>query len=114
LKPIVLILEDRKREKRTPGNRLSSSLPHLNILRARNGEEAVDLARTRTPDIFLLDTGLLRKDGVETARRIKATLPSTHVVLLTNAWNEAFQADAAVVGPSAYVSKRNLSRFLRG
>jgi response regulator NasT len=37
---------------------------------ARDGIEAVDLARLHTPDLIVLDLGLPRLDGVEATRRI--------------------------------------------
>ncbi|RDI74563.1 Response regulator receiver domain [Gaiella occulta] len=39
---------------------------------ARDGVEAVDLAREHEPDVILLDLGLPRLDGVEATRRILA------------------------------------------
>ena len=37
---------------------------------ARDGEEAVELARTAAPDLALLDVKMPRLDGIEAARRI--------------------------------------------
>jgi CheY-like chemotaxis protein len=111
LKPIALILEDHRLDQGAETRELRRSFPNLSVRRARSGKEAVALARVQAPDLFLLESGLLQRDGINAVKRIRSMLPATHVVLLTNAWNDPFQADAAKVGPSAHVARRNLSLF---
>jgi response regulator NasT len=40
------------------------------VAEARDGEEAVELARSAAPDLALLDVKMPRLDGIEAARRI--------------------------------------------
>jgi two-component system, response regulator PdtaR len=49
---------------------------------ARNGEEAVELARAERPDLAILDVKMPKLDGIEAARRILAERPIP-VVMLT-------------------------------
>ena len=42
---------------------------------ARDGEEAVELARATQPDVALLDVKMPRLDGIEAARRILEERP---------------------------------------
>src|ERR671915_2605282 len=49
---------------------------------ARDGVEAVDLAREHVPDLAILDVKMPRLDGIEAARRILAERPIP-VVMLT-------------------------------
>jgi two-component system, response regulator PdtaR len=49
---------------------------------ARDGAEAVELARTARPDVALLDVKMPRLDGIEAARRMYAERPLP-IVLLT-------------------------------
>ena len=51
---------------------------------AATGEEGVKLARDLLPDVTLQDLVLPGIDGVEATRQIKATSPSTRVIVLTS------------------------------
>lgn len=70
---------------------------------ARDGVEAVELAREHEPDVILLDLGLPRLGGVEAAQRILAER-RVPIVALTGRSVEL--ADEAVeAGASSYVLK---------
>src|SRR5438874_8799208 len=68
-----------------------------------DGVEAIELAREHEPDVILLDLGLARLDGVETARRILAerTVP---IVALTGRSRRLAQ-EAIDAGAHSYVLK---------
>ena len=71
---------------------------------ARDGEEAVELARTLRPDVGLLDVRMPRLDGIEAARRIYAERPLP-IVLLT-AYGERRHVERAVAaGVFGYLVK---------
>ena len=48
---------------------------------ARDGEEAVELARSEQPDLAILDVKMPRLDGIEAARRILGERPIPIVML---------------------------------
>ena len=50
---------------------------------ADNGEEAVELVRSTTPDIVLMDLSMPVLDGVSATRRIAEEFPQVKVVVLT-------------------------------
>jgi two-component system, response regulator PdtaR len=71
---------------------------------ARNGEEAVELARTLQPDIVLLDVKMPGIDGIESARRITADR-SVPIVLVTAYDDAELVRRAGDAGVFAYLLK---------
>ena len=51
---------------------------------AKNGDEAVTLARRLAPDVIVMDIVMPRKDGVEATVEIRAAVPSAKIVVLTS------------------------------
>jgi len=73
--------------------------------RARNGQEAVEMADKNTYDIVLMDIKMPVMDGLEATRRIKAKHPELPVVALTA---NAFDSDrqlAFEAGCDEFLSK---------
>src|SRR5665213_2109499 len=71
---------------------------------ARDGEEAVELARTSHPDVALLDMRMPKLDGIEAARRIYAERPIP-IVMLTAFSDRAVVEKAIAAGVFAYLVK---------
>jgi two-component system, response regulator PdtaR len=71
---------------------------------ARDGEEAVELARVHQPDAAVLDVKMPRLDGIEAARRILAERPIP-IVILTAYGHEELVSRAAEAGVFGYLVK---------
>ncbi len=71
---------------------------------ARDGLEAVELARTTQPDVALLDLRMPGLDGIEAARRIYAERPLP-IVMLTAYDDRASVMRAIGAGIFGYVTK---------
>ncbi len=71
---------------------------------ARDGEEAVELARSAVPDLAILDVKMPKLDGIEAARRILDERPIP-IVMLTAYSQEDLVARAVEVGVFGYLVK---------
>lgn len=54
------------------------------ILEAQNGEEALMLYETHTPDIVLLDVNMPGMDGIQALEKLRQAHPKAVVVMLTS------------------------------
>jgi response regulator NasT len=71
---------------------------------ARDGEEAVELARTEQPDLAIMDVRMPRLDGIEAARRILDERPIP-IVMLTAYGQTDVVARAVEAGVFGYLVK---------
>ena len=101
----VLVVEDDEDILSLVAKRLR--LDGYEVVEARDGEEALELAKATKPDIAVLDLGLPTLDGLEVLRRIRAdeTLSPMIVVLLTARAQEADVRRGFEAGADAYVRK---------
>jgi len=72
---------------------------------AADGLQAVELCRSLTPDVVLMDLTLPAPNGIETTQRIKRELPHTGVIVLAGGDDEEQLFDAIKAGAAAYVLK---------
>ncbi|MFN2627470.1 MAG: ANTAR domain-containing response regulator [Gaiellaceae bacterium] len=71
---------------------------------AKDGEEAVALARSEEPDLAIMDVKMPRLDGIEAARRILGERPIP-IVMLTAYGQEDLVARAVETGVFGYLVK---------
>jgi two-component system, response regulator PdtaR len=71
---------------------------------AKDGEEAVELARQAEPDLAILDVKMPRLDGIEAARRIISERPIP-IVMLTAYSQEELVSRAVEAGVFGYLVK---------
>lgn len=72
---------------------------------ARDGLEAVELARRVGPHVVLMDVNMPRMNGIDATRRIKTELPHVHVIALSMHDSRQFARLLALAGASAYLGK---------
>ena len=77
---------------------------HEVVAEARDGEEAVELARAHEPELAIMDVKMPKLDGIEAARRIIAERPIP-IVLLTAYGQDELVSRAVEAGVFGYLVK---------
>ncbi len=72
---------------------------------AKNGREAIELARRHRPDIVLMDLTMPEVDGLTATRLVATELPDVRVVILTASDDEADLFEAIKSGAQGYLLK---------
>lgn len=72
---------------------------------ASDGEEALRVVRSLTPDVVLMDIRMPRMSGIDAARAIRDSVPGTKVIMLTVSEEEDDLFAAVRAGASGYLLK---------
>jgi DNA-binding NarL/FixJ family response regulator len=104
----VLIVEDQAVMRAMLREFLQSGFPHHSILQARSGQNALELAREHRPSVVLMDIGLPDANGIEVTAAIKALLPDTRVVMVSQHTEQAYRERAHAAGAFAFVTKEKI------
>jgi len=75
------------------------------VAEAKDGTEAVTLARTTQPDVILMDIVMPDVDGVEAIRQIIRETPAARIIALTMYRQEQYMLDAIRAGARGYLLK---------
>ncbi len=72
---------------------------------AANGQEALDQALDRTPDVILMDVRMPIMDGVQATKAIRQQRPSCQILMLTTFDDEEYVIQALRAGARGYLLK---------
>lgn len=75
------------------------------VAEANDGHQALALAQEMLPDIVLMDIKMGDWDGVTATRRIRNSVPSTRVIVLTNHDQDELVFSSIRAGASGYLLK---------
>jgi CheY-like chemotaxis protein len=78
---------------------------HFELLRAIDGQEAVDKATTEHPDLILMDLKMPKMDGLAATRQIKSLLPNMPIIALTANAFDSDRQQAMDAGCDAFLAK---------
>jgi len=104
-KPSVLVVDDHVDGREMVVEYLA--FRGLTVAEAKDGEEAIELAKKLKPGIILMDLGMPRTDGWEATRRLKAD-PTTKHIMIVAVTAHAMKAEvdsARHAGCDAVISK---------
>ena len=75
------------------------------VLTARNGEEGLEAAMTRQPDLILLDIMMPKMDGYEVCRELRRRGLDTPIIMLTAKSQEVDKVIGLELGADDYITK---------
>lgn len=75
------------------------------VAEARDGREAVSMARAHRPEVILMDISMPVMSGLDATRAISAEFPEMRVVMLTASDSDTDLFEAIRSGASGYLSK---------
>jgi DNA-binding NarL/FixJ family response regulator len=82
------------------------------IGQARNGREAVKLARTLRPDVILMDIAMPVLNGLEATRQILAANPAAKVLILSAHSDDEYIEHLIAMGAMGFLEKQKSAEFL--
>ncbi len=100
----VLVADDHEVVRRGLASLLSGSDIKI-VAEAKDGDEAVKLAKKHKPDVVLLDIRMPDGDGLDALERIRHDRPEQRVVVLSTYDNPTYVARAVALGACDYVLK---------
>ncbi len=84
------------------------------VAEAGRGEEACRLVEQHRPDVVIMDISLPDISGIEATKRIKESVPETHVIGLTMHEEEPYVLELLRAGADGYIVKRSAAADLVG
>lgn len=78
---------------------------HYEVVRARNGQEAVDMVDTVKPDLVMMDLKMPVLNGLEATRIIKEEHPSLPIIAVTANAFDTDRVAAETAGCDEFLSK---------
>ena len=105
-KPQTVLLVEDTEDNRFMMRRLLE-MTGYRVVEAMNGEEAVKLAKTESPNLILMDLSLPVIDGLAATRLIRKLpeLKSTPIIAVSAHDTSDFQSEAIEAGCNTYVTK---------
>jgi signal transduction histidine kinase len=111
VKPVILVAEDEPAVRKL----VVSQLQEYQLLVAKDGKEAMDLAVNYLPDLILLDWMMPGYDGLEVCKMIREmpALERIPIVILTARIDETSKIQALQAGASDFINKPFVPTELR-
>lgn len=100
----ILIVDDSRILRKILNTTLTEA-GHEIVGEAGNGEEALKILETVTPDLMTLDITMPVMDGITTLKNVKEKYPSVKVVMVSAAGQKNKVMDALKSGASDFLQK---------
>lgn len=101
----VLLVDDHDMMRRGLRQMIEREVDLTIMAEASDGEEAVKLARKKTPDVIVMDINMPVMDGIKATQKIKAEMPGIRIIGLSLHDSKGVIEDMRSAGASAYLTK---------
>jgi two-component system invasion response regulator UvrY len=108
----ILIVEDHEIVRRVLRNLLEVKFSEYPVIEAASGEDVIALALTEPPRLVIMDISLPGMSGIEATRKLRASFPSTPILIFTVHEDSIYRQEAEAAGACAYVTKHALQNDL--
>ena len=109
----VLIVDDHEIVREGISQLIARSRPEWLICgQASNGEQAIELVQTLTPDVVILDISMPKVNGLQVASKIAAMQLRCRVLMFTMHESERLARDVQTAGAQGVVLKSQAARDL--
>jgi DNA-binding NarL/FixJ family response regulator len=113
LESLTILLADDHTLVRAGIRALVERLPSVNVVgEAKDGREALRLAKDRKPDIILMDIAMPGLNGLEATKRVAKECPGVNVIILSMYASEEYVREAINAGAAGYLIKRSAATEL--
>lgn len=118
MKKTTVLLADDHTVVRQGLNSLLSCEDDIEVVgEAENGRQAVELARSLSPAVVVMDISMPMLNGIEATRQILQHLPSAKIIILSAHVSEDHIGQVVAAGASGYLAKmtssQNLAKAIR-
>lgn len=108
----ILLVDDHEMMRRGLRQMIEKQDDLIVVEEASDGKEAIDLARTTSPHIIIMDVNMPVMDGIEATRKIKVEMPNVHVIGLSLHESPSVNKDMRRAGASDYLTKNEAFELL--
>jgi DNA-binding NarL/FixJ family response regulator len=111
--PLRILIADDSPEWRVRIRFILKARPEWQVIgEACDGLDAVHRTKALCPDVVLLDIGMPILNGVEAAKRIRQSSPSSRIIFVTQENDDEIRSMALAIGAEEYVLKANATTEL--